>query len=138
MQLDTTTYNDLSIFHHEEEFSIFNKLNFTLTVQGRDWLFKFFHNPFSDPKQIKETQQILRTILEKIDDWPKNISNGTVMVIEKFYDSNIDSMPGGANIANAVSYKVFHSADFSLVRYSLVHFADFFRGMKQLGEVFDS
>ena len=138
MQLDITTYNDLSIFQHEEEFSIFNKLNFTQTVLGREWLYKFFHNPFSDSKQIHETQQILKTILQKIDEWPKSISNGTVMVIEKFYDSNIDSMPGGANIVNALSYKVFHTADFSLVKYSLVHFADFFRGMKQLSDVFDS
>ena len=41
MQLDATTYNDLSIFHHEEEFSIFHKLNFTQTVQGRDWFISF-------------------------------------------------------------------------------------------------
>lgn len=138
MQLDATTYNDLSIFHHEEEFSIFHKLNFTQTVQGRDWLYKFFQNPFSDLKQISETQQILRTIHEKINEWPKSISNGTVMVIEKFYDSNIDSMPGGANVVNALSYKLFHTADFSLVKYSLIHFADFFRGMMQLSDVFDS
>lgn len=138
MQLDSTTFNDLSIFHHEEEFSIFSKLDFTQTIQGRDWLYKFFQNPFSDQKQILETQQILRTILAKIEDWPKSISNGTVMVIEKFYDSNIDTMPGGSNILNALTYRLFHTADFSLVRYSLQHFADFFRGLKKLNEVFDS
>ena len=138
MQLDATTYNDLSIFHHEEEFSIFSKLDLTQTVQGRDWLYKFFNNPFSDLKQINETQQILKTILNKIEEWPRSISNGTIMVIEKFYESNIDTMPGGSNIINAFTYKIFHTADFSLIRYSLVHFADFFRGMKQLSDVFDT
>jgi len=138
MQLDNTTYNDLSIFHHEEEFSIFSKLDLTQTVQGRDWLYKFFNNPFSDLKQINETQQILKTILNKIEEWPRSISNGTIMVIEKFYESNIDTMPGGSNIINAFTYKIFHTADFSLVKYSLVHFADFFRGMKQLSDVFDT
>ncbi len=34
MELDITTYNDLSIFQHEEEFSIFHKLNFTRTTEG--------------------------------------------------------------------------------------------------------
>ena len=138
MQLDNTTFNDLSIFHHEEEFSIFSKLDFTQTMQGRDWLYKLFQNPFSDSRQIQETQQILKTILNKVEKWPKSISNGTVMVIEKFYESNIDSMPGGSNIVNALSYKLFHTADFSLVRYSLDHFADFFRGLKQLSDLFDS
>ncbi len=59
------------------------------------------------------------------------------MVIERFYDSNIDYMPG-ANLLNALTYKVLHAADFSLVRYSLSHFADFVRGMHQLIELFEN
>ena len=61
-----------------------------------------------------------------------------LMVIEKFYDSNVDSIPSGANLVNALSYKFFHAADFSLVRYSISHFADFFRGMYQLIELLDN
>jgi DNA mismatch repair ATPase MutS len=137
MELDSTTYNDLSIFQPEEEFSVFHKLNFTRTVEGREWLLKFFRNPFSDIKHIQETQQIIRTIHANLDKWPVTITNGTVMVIERFYESNIDHMPG-SNLLNAVSYKVFHAADFSLVRYSLSHFADFVRGMQQLVELFEN
>lgn len=137
MELDNTTYNDLSIFQHEEEFSIFHKLNFTRTTEGREWLLKFFGNPFNELRQIQETQQIIRTIYNNINDWPLTITNGTVMVMERFYDSNIDSMPG-ANLLNALTYKVFHAADFSLVRYSLTHFADFIRGMHQLIELFEN
>jgi DNA mismatch repair protein MutS len=138
MDIDNTSYNDLNIFHHEEEFSVFNKLNFTRTVDGRAWLIKFFHNPFSDHKQISETQEILQSILLRIDEWPPSISNGTMMVIEKFYDSQIDSIPSSTNFVNALSYKLFHTADFSLVRYSLSHFADFFRGMHRIIEIFDN
>ncbi|WP_276485252.1 MutS-related protein [Paraflavitalea pollutisoli] len=136
MELDNTTYNDLSIFQHEEEFSIFHRLNFTRTVEGREWLLKFFKNPFSELRQIQETQHIIRTIHSNLEQWPMTITNGTVMVIERFYDSNIDAMPG-ANMLNALTYKMFHAADFSLVRYSLSHFADFARGMHQLIELFD-
>lgn len=136
MQLDNTTYNDLSIFQHEEEFSIFHKLNFTRTVEGREWLLKFFRNPFHEYRQVAETQQIIRIILANIDRWPVTISNGTVMVIEKYYDSNIDHM-ASANIVNAIGYRFFHAADFSLVRYSLSHFADFVRGIRQLIDLFE-
>ena len=136
MELDNTTYNDLSLFQSEEEYSIFHKINFTSTVEGKAWLLKYFTNPFSDLKQISETQHILKTILKKLPDWPTTISNGTVMVMEKFYDSNIDTMPDTANHVNALNYKLFHSADFSLVKYSILHFADFFRGMVQLINLF--
>lgn len=137
MNIDQTTYNDLSIFQREEEFSIFHRLNFTETIEGREWLLKFFSNPFSDRRQIEETQQIIGSILLHGSKWPASISNGTLMVIEKFYESNIDGMPDSASLLNALTYKLFHSPDFSLVRYSLTHFADFFRGMQQLISTLD-
>ncbi|HTE28262.1 MutS-related protein [Flavitalea sp.] len=131
MELDNITYNDLSLFQHEEEYSVFHKLNFTRTVDGKEWLLKFFKQPFKDLKSIRETQDIIRSVLSKIKDWPTGISNGTVMVMARFYDSNIDSIPG-SNLVDAATYKLFHGPDFSLVRFSVTHFADFFRGLKQL------
>jgi len=137
MELDNITYNDLSLFQSEEEFSVFHKLNFTRTVDGKEWLKKFYKSPFNDLKKIKETQEIIRLILSKIDEWPTGISNGTVMVIAKFYDSNIDSIPG-SNLMDAATYKIFHGPDFSLVRFSVGHFADFIRGFKKLIELLDT
>ncbi len=131
MEIDRTTYNDLALFHSEDESSIFEKINFTQTLEGRAWLLKFFNSPFSDINKITETQQILKTILKSVDEWPTSITNGTMMVMERYYESNIDSMPG-ANLLNAINYKLLHAADFSLVKYSIAHFADFFRGMTQL------
>jgi DNA mismatch repair protein MutS len=136
MELDNTTYNDLSVFQHEEEFSIFHRLCFTRTSQGRDWLLKFFSNPFSDLRPILDTQHVLRSIITNIDQWPNEISNGTLMVIEKFYDSNLDAIPN-TNAVNAFTYKVFNGADFSLVRYSISHFSDFLKGMHQLVQLLD-
>lgn len=136
MELDNTTYNDLSVFQHDEESSIFHRLNFTHTSQGREWLSKFFGNPFNDIRPIQDTQKIIRAILSHIDQWPADITNGTLMVIEKFYDSGIDSIPD-AHLLNAFTYKLFHGPDFSLVRYSISHFADFVRGMHRLIELLD-
>lgn len=138
MDIDKTTFNDLSIFAHEEEYSIFHKLNFTRTSIGKDWLIKFFSEPFNDIKRITETHQILTRILEKEADWPVAISNGTVMVMEKFYESSVDTIPDAANIMNAFSYKLLHSPDYSLIRYSIGHFADFIRGCSDLVTIFDN
>lgn len=136
MEADITTYNDLNIFHHEEEFSIFSKLNFTKTAEGRQWLYNLFENPFSDARQIIETQTIVKLILSRIDNWTSAISNGTVMVISKFYENAMDAIPASPDYVSAMSYKMFHSSDFSLLRYSLTHMADFLRGMRELTELF--
>src|SRR5688572_12409084 len=132
MEIDQTSFNDLSIFSHNEEFSVFEKLDFTETLEGREWLLRYFKNPFSDYNKILETQQTVREIYSNLDQWPTSISNGTIMVLVRFYDSNIDTMPRGSDAIHAGIYKLVHSADFSLVRYSLEHFADFLRGMKEI------
>ncbi len=132
MQIDKTTYDDLSVFTREEESSIFQKLNFTRTRGGKDWLLEYFNNPFSNLKLINETQKIIILIIEHEADWPLTISNGTLMVMEKFYETAIDEMPGDRNLLNATAYKLFHGPDYSMVRYSVGHFADFVRGMNEL------
>ncbi len=135
MEIDITTYNDLSVFHHEEENSIFHKLNFTETLEGKEWLMRFFKSPFSESRKITDVQDVVKAMLKNLDQWPSSITNGTLMVVARFYDTAIDSMPAQANFFNAANYKVFHTADFSLVRYSVSHFADFIRGMHQLVEL---
>jgi hypothetical protein len=60
------------------------------------------------------------------------------MVIERLYDSNIDTIPENANRLDAMMYQLLHAPDFSLVRYSLTHFADFFRGFRRIVEVLNA
>ncbi len=131
MELDATTLKDLSIFHHEEDYSLFHKLNFTRTIEGREWLRRLFSQPFSNSTQIRENQEVIRIFSASLTKWPQSISNGTIMVMARFYDSNVNAIPS-ANLFNALSYKVFSNSDYSLLRYSLVHFADFLRGMQEL------
>jgi DNA mismatch repair ATPase MutS len=53
MQIDNTTYSDLSVFQTTDEYSIFNKLDRTRTVGGRIRLLDFFNNPFSELDGIR-------------------------------------------------------------------------------------
>ena len=138
MQIDNTTFNDLSIFHKDEESSIFHRINFTQTIGGKDWLARFFGEPLSEIKKITEIQQILQCIAAGEHKWPATITNGTIMVIEKFYESPVDTIPESPNLLNAISYKLLHAPDYSLVRYTVGHFADFVRGFKALAAAFDN
>src|SRR5215210_5325903 len=93
MQIDKTTFNDISIFHPEEEFSIFHKLDFTRTVGGKEWLRRFFSEPHHDLKRILGTQEIIKVLMAKIDEWPVEITNGTIIMMDKFLDYNLDPVP---------------------------------------------
>ena len=132
MEIDTTTYEDLSLFSHEEEYSIFHKLDFTRTTNGKDLLLEYFNQPFSKLEPILETQRVLTLIAARIDQWPSSISNGTIMVMERFYETAVDDIPQAHNLPAALAYKIFHAPDYAMVRYSVTHFADFVRGMNQL------
>lgn len=136
METDKTTLNDLSIFNHEDEFSVFNKLNFTRTTGGREKLRKIFNQSLNDIQSIKDVQKTLQLILQKRDAWPLYISNGSVMMIYKFYESSIDEPPSRPTPITAYYYKLFHGPDFSLIKYSIGHAFDFIKGMQQIISVF--
>lgn len=137
MQIDNQSFNDISIFHQEEEYSIFHKLNFTRTTGGKEWLRKFFSEPHSDVKKIIGTQKIVRTFMEHVKEWPASISNGTVLVMDKFMDYALDPISENAGSLNNIFYKLLHSEDYAMVKYSVGHFADFYRGIKQIAELLE-
>jgi DNA mismatch repair protein MutS len=129
MQIDNTTYADLSIFQTTDDYSIFTKLDYTRTVGGRIQLQEFFNHPFSQLDKILQTQEILRIILAHENEWAPSISNGTVMVMERFYETPLDKIPASHDPVSARMYQLLHAPDYSLTRYSITHFADFVRGM---------
>ncbi len=132
MQADITTINDLSIFHHDEEQSVFHHINFTRTVGGKEWLKFFFEKPLQNLKQIIETQQTIQHIIHIHSQWPETITNGTIMVIEKFYETQLAEIPPYPNGLAALSYRFFNASDYSLIKYSEVHFISFIKGLHQI------
>lgn len=137
MQIDKISFNDISIFHPEEEFSIFHKLDFTRTVGGREWLRKFFSEPHDDLKKIIGTQKVIRTFMEHVKDWPTDITNGTILVMDKFMDYALDPINENPASFNNMLYRWLHSADYSMTKYSITHFADFYRGIKKIADLLD-
>lgn len=138
MQIDKISFNDISVFHQEEEFSIFHKLNFTRTVGGKDWLRKFFTEPHSDIKKILGTQQIIRTLIAHLEEWPEEITNGTIIMMDRFLDYPVDAMPQNPNTFSSFSYRLLHTEDYSMIKFSVKHFADFYRGLKKLSKQFEN
>ena len=97
MQVDKTTLADLSIFHQEEEQSVFHHLNYTQTNGGREYLRYLLQNPLHSVDSILDTQLTIQQLMNVARDWPNTVTNGTIMVIERFYDSQINSLPDHPN-----------------------------------------
>jgi len=129
MQIDYTTYSDLSVFQTSDEYSLFSKLDRTRTVGGRIKLLECFNHPLSQLEKIIQTQEILQIISSYEDEWGPSISNGTIMVMEKFYETPLDQIPTSHDPVSARIYKLLHVTDYSLTRYSIDHFSDFIRGL---------
>lgn len=137
MQIDQTTYHDLSIFHSEDDCSVFHKLDFTRTAGGRDAFHRHFNKPAMDIGQIHDTQAVIRIVRDKLHLWPESISNGTLLVMEKFLDYNLDPLPHSAGILHSSMYRLLHGPDYSLTRYSLMHFRDFVIGLREIVHLLD-
>lgn len=135
MEIDKTTLTDLSIFSNED-FSVFNKINLCRTSNGSDKLFANFHTPLKNIEAIQGIQQSLQFIIKQQSYWPTQISNGTVMVVEKFYEAAIDEIPSRPGSLSAFSYKLLHGAAFSFVKYSTGHCFDFIKGLHSLLDYF--
>ena len=131
MEIDKTTLADLVIFDREDEFSVFNKINFTTTSIGKDQLRRNLMNPLATIEAIRNVQDCVGFMQLQKAFWPKIISNGTIMVVERYFETNIDPIPNNPSIITALTYKVLHSHDYTLVKYSVNHCYDFIKGMGQ-------
>ena len=136
MEIDHTTLSDLSILNADEAFSVFNKLNFCITSGGRRRLYTSFSTPLKNIEAIQGVQQTLQTIIQKETLWPQQISNGSLLMIEKFYGATIDEIPKQPSATGVLVYKILHGPDYSFVKYSTEHAFDFIKGMQQMVTVF--
>lgn len=140
MEIDLITLEDLSIFNREDKYSIFHLLDFTRTSGGSDELSRIFHEPLTNHQKIIDAQDTLRFIASKLDVWPIDITNGTVMVLEKFFDTHNEPIPGvqgGVSAINNLYYRIINSSDYSIIRYSITHFIIFLQTLNKLIAVLD-
>lgn len=138
MYVDPITRADLSIFHAEEKFSVFHRLNFTRTDGGREALRNLFEHPLTNRMQIEQRQQFLQYLSEAIDRWPTRISNGTLHVVSKWMEYPLDPISENRAAVSNILYPWLHPADQSMIRYTLPHLVDFVEGCRQILELLKS
>ncbi|QEH39517.1 DNA mismatch repair protein MutS [Chitinophaga sp. XS-30] len=141
MELDKTTYLDLSIFNRDDEYSLFHKLDFTTTSGGREYLRKLFSTPLQDIQAIHNRQQMLRYLLEKETQWPPMISNGSIVVVENYLNAEIEPISSSGGISlylNAVVTKTIYAPDYGFIKFSFDQLLNLIKGFKYLETHFNS
>ena len=129
MQVDKDTLHDLSIFNSDESASIFNYLNQTGTVGGKEMLRYLVEHPLGSIEKIKDAQAVIKALANTLPNWPSSITNGTIMVVSKYYETQFDPYPQHPTYFNSNWYKIFHAPDYALTKYTITHCIDFLKGM---------
>ena len=81
MDIDKTTLADLLMFNSGEDVSVFGRLDLCSTAHGSEQMKINFSTALKTQEEIVAVQQTLQLILKKQQQWPAQISNGTVMVV---------------------------------------------------------
>ena len=135
MQIDQQTLSDLGIFNRVEENSIFHLLNFTSTSYGREQLQLLLAKPMQSIQEINDRQNIIRHFTTLIPIWTQKITNGTLLLIDRFYHTRVAPISYPANAINIALYQVLNANSYGAVRYSAKQFIDFLKGVEEIREL---
>lgn len=137
MQNDKITLKDLSIFTGDSAGGVFALIDYTTTLAGRDKLRNYIFSPPDSYESLQALQDAVKFWSEHADLWPVDISNGTMLMLEKFFESADSATPprGLALSVGSFLQKIFNKNEYFFTEFSLSHIADFLRGCKKLAEI---
>jgi len=139
MQSDKTTLKDLSIFTADNSGGVFALIDHTTTQAGRDELRKIIYQPPGSFEGLQRLQDTIKFWYINPDEWPSVISNGTIVMLEKFFESaDSYTIPTGfTKIFGAFIQKLFNRNEYSFTKFSLSHLEDFLKGCTQLTDMLE-
>lgn len=138
MQNDKTTLKDLSIFTSDGSDGVFALLDYTTTHTGRDMLRRHIQAPPDTLEKLVAVQEAIRFLADHPEVWPKVISNGTLVMLDNFFESadNVSAPPAGFTLrVTTFIQKLLRRPEYFLTQFSLTHLADFLNGCRQLTDI---
>lgn len=135
---DKITLKDLSIFTAEQGGGVFALLDHATTQAGRDMLRQHIHHPPDTYERLQQMQDAIKFWTQHPDLWPSVISNGTLIMLEKFFESadQATTPPGAMNfLMNPFFQKLLNKNEYFFTQFSLSHLSDFMKGCLQLAAI---
>ena len=140
MVQDKTTLKDLGIFPSQgsEDGGLFALLDHTTTQWGKEQLRNFIQRPPATYDELMATQQVIHFLGIHRAAWPKMILNGTLVVLDKYFDTaDTDSRPpaGPALLLSSLLRKMLLRKDQALQQFNLLQLSDFLTGCSILADL---
>lgn len=134
MQNDKITLKDLSVFSADAGGGVFGLLDHTTTHAGRDVLRRHIMNPPDSYDALQQLQDAIKFWSKHGDLWPTEVSNGTMLMLEKFFESaDTAAPPKGITFSiGAFLQKLLNRNEYFFTEFSLSHLSDFLRGSAKL------
>jgi len=135
MQNDKTTLKDLSIFATDGSGGVFALIDRTVTQEGRETLRRHIVQPSATYEGLVELQEAIKFWCDHPDKWPTEISNGTLVMLGKFFESADNAAPPPVGVAGVVAQffqKLFSKGDYFFTKFSVSHLSDFLNGCSSL------
>lgn len=135
MHNDKITLKDLSFFPVDGSEGVFSLIDRTTTQAGREMLRKHVHNAPDTFARLEALQQVVRFWTKNADKWPKIITNGTLVMLDKFFEAadQTAAPPAGINMMlGAFLQKILNRREYFFTQFSISHLADFLRGCREL------
>ena len=138
MQNDKTTLKDLSIFASDGSDAVFALLDYTTTQEGKNMLRRHIYHPPDTLEKLLEVQDAIKFWSRNPQLWPTVISNGTLVMLDKFFESadNVSAPPSGISLLlSSYIQRLINKQEYFLTKFSLSHLSDFLNGCRQLAAI---
>lgn len=134
MQTDKTTLKDLSFVSSGQQ-AVLDLIDHTTTHAGREMLRKHVLSPPESYETLTALQEVIRFLSVHPAAWTSTITNGTLVMLEKFFESadGMTTQPGDISLRfGAVIQKLLNRSQYSFTQFSISHLADFLKGSFEL------
>lgn len=135
MRNDSITFKDLSVFPSGANEGIIGLVDRTTTSEGKEMLYNHFKKPPETYQELAQLQDCIKWWAANLQHWPGIITNGTLVMLEKFFESadNISTPPSGlAAFLGEAFQKTFNKGEYFFTQFSVSHIADFLNGCRAL------
>ncbi|MSP07975.1 MAG: DNA mismatch repair protein MutS [Chitinophagaceae bacterium] len=139
MLVDKITLKDIGLFDTDESEGLISHLNFCKSNGGKEQLDQYLAHPLNSIEAIEKRQKAIVVFINEIDFVHEmKITNGTTLVIEKFFGTAFKPIPTQISYPGAYWYQYINGADYALLKYSLEHLILFYENLNNWLLVFEN
>lgn len=139
MLVDKITLKDIGLFDTDESEGLISHLNFCKSNGGKEQLDQYLAHPLNTIDSIEKRQNAIAIFISEIGFINEmKITNGTTLVIEKFFGTAFKPIPTQISYPGAYWYQYINGADYALLKYSLEHLILFYENLNNWLLVFEN